>query len=754
MMNSRREETRGSQRLLAKSILACCVHSARALTLAAAASAASAAPVDWNLRSQALADSLRELAQRAGLSLQVQPGLRIAGRAPAVQGPLELQEALQRLLEGSALTATVSAGTLIVTPAAPGGQRIEILGTRPSLDVADRVLRGQASDVRDLFTANASTDIGGGTRNGQRLYLRGVEGSQLNITIDGARQGANLYNHRGGLNNIDPEIVKRVELNPGPPGADEGYGALGGSVRFETIDAQDRLRPGQAFGGLAKLGGATASRLERGSAGGWARLGESLGLVAYFSEARYGDLRTGGGQRVPFSGGVERSQLLKASWLDVAGHSLRMGFEDNKADGLNYMQRGDYPWQIQPTFATRPPQDQSLTRRATTLRWDYNPGSRWVNLRASLADSDTEFFAPNSNSERFTSKVRNGELRNEVRLDLGALSSRTTVGIDRFEDRGASDILNRPSTRSGTRNTGFFVQSRLNADRWGLEAGARQDRWSTSFVSRSAQGSATSLNLQGEVEAGPGLTLFGGVGEAARGYSTIPLQFTRNIVASGLLFNGSATGTLRSETARLSEVGMRWRKLHAGLRMALEAKAYDNRVRDGILYRQPGTGGLGGRPVTEFFNYGQVVRFHGMEVNGDLAWAGHASRLSLARPKVAQLPPDPQFIARYGAPTGGKLVWDHRWQASPGLTLGYTLTAVRRLGVVPNNQVVFIPRAGYVLHDLQVLWRPLDEHDLTLALAANNLGDRRYSSQLTFTERGLATEEAGRNLRLTATWMF
>ena len=725
-----------------------------ATTLALNSAAAWAAPFNWDLQAQPLASALRAVAQRAGLSLELAADLNVSARAPALQGLLELDEALRRLLAGSGLTATVSAGTLIVGPAAPGTQRIDIVGTRPSLDVAERVQRAQASDVRDLFSANAATDVGGGTRNGQRLYLRGVESSQLNVTIDGARQGANLYNHRGGLNNIDPEIVKRVDVNPGPPGADEGYGALGGSVRFETIEAQDRLEPGQAVGGLVKAGLASANDLQRGSLGGWARLGEKLGLVAYLSESNYDDLRIGGGQRVPFSGGVDRTRLLKASWLDVAGHSLRLGFEENTARGFNYMQRGDFPYQVQPPITTRPPQDQTLTRRATTLRWDYQPGSPWLNLRATVAESRTDFYAPNSNRERFISDVRNAELRNEFRYDLGTLGNRTTVGVDRFEDRGSSEFLNRATTRTGTENTGLFVQSRFNSERFGFELGARRDRWETNFASRSASGSATSLNAQGEVELGGGFGLFGGVGEAARGYSTMPLQFTRNIVATGLLFNGSATGALQSETARLSEVGARWRGSAAGLRMTVEAKAYDNRVRNAILYRQPGTGGLGGRPVTEFYNNGQEVRFNGAEASADLSAGGYATRLTIARPQVSNLPPDAQFIARYGAPTGGKLVWDQRWQALPTLTLGYTLSGVRGIDTVPTDQAVFIPRAGYVLHDVQAVWRPAAAHGLTLALALNNLSDRRYSAQVTFTERGQATEEPGRNARLTASWAF
>jgi hemoglobin/transferrin/lactoferrin receptor protein len=730
----------------------------RSLILAAWPCAALAAPLDLDLPQQPLQLSLQQLAQRAGLTLQAPPLPVLRQSAPALRGRLEVDAALRELLQGTGLQASIADGALRLEAAVPAaGQRLTIVGQRLGVDVGERVRRGQASDVRDLFATEASADIGGGTRNGQRLYLRGIEASQLNVTIDGARQGTNLYNHRGGLSNIDPEVLQRVEINSGPPAADDGYGALGGSVRFQTADAQSRLADGQRLGGMAKAQVGTVNDARRGALGAWGLVADSVGLLAYATGTEFDDLHIGGGDRVPFSGGRDRTLLLKLSALQVGAHSLRLGFEDNEASGFNFMQRGDYPYQVQPPITTRPPQDQTLRRTASTLRWDYDPGSPWLRLRLQVADSKSDFYAPNSNAERFTSRVRNADLRNELAHEVGGVALRTTLGLDRFEERGSSEFLNRATTFTGTENTGLYLQSRLAGERWTAEAGVRHDRWDTDFSARSASGDATSGNLQGSLELGAGVTLFGGVGESARGYSTIPLQFTRNI-ASTLTLNGTANGTLRSETARLSQLGARWQGrslLAEGDRVQLELKAYDNRIRDAILYRQPGSGGLGGRPVTDFYNDTREVRFHGLELAAGWSAGAHTSSLSLARPQVANLPPDPQFIARYGAPSGGKLVFDHRWQALPTLTLGYTLTAVRRLDGVPTDQVVFIPRAGYVLHDLQLVWQPQELWPgASLALAVNNASDRRYSNQVTFSERGFATEEAGRNVRLTLGMAF
>ncbi|MEG1055504.1 MAG: TonB-dependent receptor plug domain-containing protein, partial [Janthinobacterium sp.] len=107
--------------------------------------------------------------------------------------------------------------------------------------------RQQAMDVADIFANEPAVSIGGGASNAQRLYLRGVDGANLNISIDGARQGRSLHQHRGDLGGIDPDLLKQVDIQPGPS-ADAGPGALGGSIRFDTVDAQDLLAPGKRAG--------------------------------------------------------------------------------------------------------------------------------------------------------------------------------------------------------------------------------------------------------------------------------------------------------------------------------------------------------------------------------------------------------------------------------------------------------------------------------------------------------------------------
>ncbi|WP_316348637.1 TonB-dependent receptor plug domain-containing protein [Desulfuromonas acetoxidans] len=102
----------------------------------------------------------------------------------------------------------------------------------------DQAQRNLAMDMADVLRDEPAIQIGGGTRNAQRFYLRGIEASNLNIRIDGASQGRNLFQHRGATGGMDADLLKAVTVET-LPSSDQGGGGLGGSIKFETLDAQD-----------------------------------------------------------------------------------------------------------------------------------------------------------------------------------------------------------------------------------------------------------------------------------------------------------------------------------------------------------------------------------------------------------------------------------------------------------------------------------------------------------------------------------
>lgn len=639
-----------------------------------------------------------------------------------------------------------------VTELAP----VTVTGQAPP-DIVAAIERLQARDVREIFAEEPSIVIGGGTRNGQRLYMRGIEGTNLNITIDGARQGQNLYNHRGGLNNIDPAILRAVDIQPGPPAADQGHGALGGSIRFETVDARDLLSPGRRFSVRGSTAYAGADDTLRQTLALATALTDQISLLGYGSYHDFDDLRIGGGQKVPFSGGRDRTLLFKLSALDLGAHSLRVAAERNRASGLNFMQRGDYPWQLQPEdFRARPPRRQVLTRDRLTLEYAFAPGSDLLDVEVRLYDRKDDFNAPESNGERFTSDTRGLDVRNTLRYGWTQWRGELTLGVEYFEQDGTAERADRAPRFNSYDNLGVFAQNRLRREALGISFGARYDDFETTFSNRSSANSRTSLNLGADAGLGGGVTVFAGVGESARGAGTIPIHFAANAIPD-VAFNGVVGGRLDPERGRMVEAGIAWTAtglFGAADRLDTRLVGYRTRIADPILYDQPGSGGLGGRPVTEFRNAERAARFSGVELRTryDLERA-HVS-LSLARMNTADLPPQPQFLARFGAPLGDRTILSLGYDFSPSLQLGYTLTAVRRLTRVPDNQIVFIEKAGYATHDLFLRWLPAWQPAVSVDLAVRNLFDKLYVNHATFTQNGFATEEPGRELRLTLGYRY
>ena len=83
---------------------------------AAAQTGEASASVDLSLASQPLGQALNELARQAGLQMIYPPGLVAGKTAPALAGRMPAREAIDRLLAGSGLAASVDGRAVVVRP--------------------------------------------------------------------------------------------------------------------------------------------------------------------------------------------------------------------------------------------------------------------------------------------------------------------------------------------------------------------------------------------------------------------------------------------------------------------------------------------------------------------------------------------------------------------------------------------------------------------------------------------------------------
>ncbi|MNM04503.1 Heme transporter BhuA precursor [compost metagenome] len=614
--------------------------------------------------------------------------------------------------------------------------------------------RQQAMDVADIFANEPAVSIGGGASNAQRLYLRGVDGANLNISIDGARQGRSLHQHRGDLGGIDPDLLKQVDIQPGPS-ADAGPGALGGSIRFDTVDAQDLLAPGKRAGASVRAAYASADEALRGAISVYGMPGETLdnklGLLAHVSAVNRDNYRIGGGGDVPNSAGHDRDYLLKLSLLDLAGHSLRLGAARNRNAGLYLFSRvgsdnGYAPANAMPTY-------QRSERHTYTVEHRYQPaGNGLLDWKFNLYQNEN---ALEDVSQARSARTREwgGSARNTAHLAWAGTQHRLTAGADFMDEEGITNgvlgaaILGPGRKSTQARNLGVFVQERMRWQALQLSLGVRHDHYNTAFGPRNVKGGKTSPNAGAELELGRGVGAFASYGEAVRASGIIPIGFLTSVDKKSNFNNGKP---FKPETSATREAGLQYEGANAlrdGDRLTVRLGYFDTRIANLIEWA-----GQGAVYPAYIRNMPDTLRSKGWE--GKALWQRGSYHTSLgvvlADTTVGGKPLSP--ARRVGTALGDRLTWDSQWQVLPGLTAGYTLNAVRRLDDVPKAAV---QRAGYVLHDVQLQWQPAALRALNLALAVRNLGDKRYTSHSSLDGgSGNILPEPGRDVRVSASYQF
>ncbi|MDE0893003.1 MAG: TonB-dependent receptor plug domain-containing protein, partial [Planctomycetota bacterium] len=161
------------------------------------------------------------------------------------------------------------------------------------------------------------TNQGGGAP-----VMRGLLGNQILIMVDGVRlnDSTTRYGPNQSLNMIDPAIVERVDLIRGANSIIYGSDALGGVISIWTINQSPTS---EAFVGadinLNVVGASSGLRAEgvtRGSVG-------DFGWVLGGSQADWGDLRMGDGERQPFTGYESQGRFASMEHALDSSRSLR-----------------------------------------------------------------------------------------------------------------------------------------------------------------------------------------------------------------------------------------------------------------------------------------------------------------------------------------------------------------------------------------------------------------------------------------------
>ena len=215
---------------------------------------------EFTVPSGTLEQALNAYGLQPGLGVVYDAELLAGHSSSGAQGSFATDQALAEILAGTGLVATTAGPGSVLISIAQSVDRAPVLLnaivvqyiSQPDLRVnlsSDDLARAKPSDLQDVFVSEPTIEVGSPLPVSQKLYVNGVEETQLLVTIDGGRQNNKIFHHNA-TTLIDPTLLKAVSINPGVAPADIGPGALGGSIEYETKDVADLLDECETFGGF------------------------------------------------------------------------------------------------------------------------------------------------------------------------------------------------------------------------------------------------------------------------------------------------------------------------------------------------------------------------------------------------------------------------------------------------------------------------------------------------------------------------
>ncbi|MBE1205873.1 TonB-dependent receptor [Aminobacter carboxidus] len=717
-----------------------------------------------NLPAQPLGQSLKQLAAQTGLQIAFGTAEIGSARAAAVSGNLSPEQALQSLLAGSGLnyrftgpntvsvqSATASAATAGLSVSANGALVLDTidvttLGSGGSVNnvqiTAEDLAQKSPVDLQEVFANEPKVAVGSSLPMSQKVYVQGIEETNLAVTVDGARQNNKVFHHNA-TNLIDPSLLKAVSVDAGVAPADAGPGALGGSIAYETKDARDLLEPGKSLGGLVT---GTYDFNSKTSTVGLSAFGMKDGFefFGYLNFAKGDNYTAGNGSEVGGTSANLLSGIGKVAYQAENGHRFELSHEQLRDDAPRPFRANmgelDPPKYWEPKI-----RDYTLDRSSTVFTFtDDSPEGWWdpkVVIAYTSATVETLIYprpvAPSTVSATYTgigkTESLNGKAENRFALDMGSI----TAGFDFYKDTADLDAKEDSSTEHAS-NVGFYAQARLEPwERTRLSFGARGDnQWFEGTTGQEWTNAGLSGNISGEYDLIPDFLT------AKAGYSHVwagvPLAENFNFNPNWKYGDGPKPVTSDNFTAGLVATYEGF-TLEGGI---FRTDIYDART----AYWAPG------RAIEA-----HDVRSQGFTLSGGYDWgAGNFSVKYVNIDVTIDGGPADSYLGNYLATPVGQiftLAAVHRFE-DWGVTVGGDVEIALDYDKVPKGSKRI---EGHEVVNVFVEYQPESHPNLTFRGEVKNLFDENYASRATYGQEFNDVKpllEPGRSFRLSATAKF
>jgi len=355
-------------------------------------------------------------------------------------------------------------------------EKITIVGaTTNSFITPEELENYQANDLEDIFRSTPAVTVGGSLGIVQKIYVRGLEDSMVNVTVDGAPQTSTLFHHIGRVS-IEPELLRSVEVQAGAGEATAGSGSVGGAIRFKTKTAQDMLKGNEKFGGFVKANYFSNSG-HKESVSLYGKVTDSVSVLASYVNINRDNMEDGDGKKLEGTAADQTLAFVKLNAELTDNQSITLSYENRKEEGEFAKQTNWAPLEGAPLFSSWGERETLVLNHTWYL-------SDLVNLETSLYQTESSFkrelYTWDASIQTTGFDIRNTSELADHSITYGIEQKNDKVNAQSYADFGGV------SDEEGT-VTGVYAQDHWQiTDDLMLSAGLRYDAYELDHVAQEA----------------------------------------------------------------------------------------------------------------------------------------------------------------------------------------------------------------------------------------------------------------------------